>query len=137
MCSTFQLLEGYIRKFYPSIIRLVSKRPMPWHDSALCSRDGTGFRNFILQMSDGMLRYICLLAVLINPAPPPLICIEEPEIGLHPDVIHIVASLLAEASTRTQLIVTTHSDILVSALSDMPEAIVVCERDIDGTYFKG
>ncbi|MFM6007971.1 MAG: AAA family ATPase, partial [Sphaerospermopsis kisseleviana] len=47
--------------------------------------------------------------------PPPLICIEEPELGLHPDILPTIAELLIEASQRTQLIITTHSDALVSA----------------------
>ncbi|MBM3326559.1 MAG: chromosome segregation protein SMC, partial [Calditrichaeota bacterium] len=60
--------------------------------------------------------------------PPPLICIEEPELGLHPDVLPGLADLLVEASSRTQLIVTTHSDILIDALSSHPEYIVTCEK---------
>jgi predicted ATPase len=80
------------------------------------------------RLSDGTLRYLCLLAVLCHPAPPPLVCIEEPELGLHPDVLPHLAALLHEASTRTQLIVTTHSDILVDALTDTPDVVVVCEK---------
>ena len=60
-----------------------------------------------------------------------MVCIEEPEIGLHPDIIHEVAKLLVEASQRSQLFVTTHSDALVDALSDTPEAVIVCEK-VDG-----
>jgi predicted ATPase len=89
-----------------------------------------------MRLSDGTLHFLYLLAILLHPTPPPLICIEEPEIGLHPDVIPTVAELLVEASQRTQLIVTTHSDALVSALSATPEAIVVCERDEDGTQLR-
>jgi len=86
-----------------------------------------------IRLSDGTLRYLCLLTVLCNPEPPPLVCIEEPELGLHPDILPKVAELLVEASERTQLIVTTHSDILVSAFSDCPESVLVCERDEKGT----
>ena len=85
------------------------------------------------RLSDGTLRYLCLLAILYHPTPPPLICLEEPEIGLHPDLISGLAKMLKEASQRTQLIVTTHSDLLVSKFSDTPEAVVVCERTPDGT----
>jgi predicted ATPase len=88
------------------------------------------------RLSDGTLRYLCLLAILCHPEPPPLICIEEPETGLHPDILPTIAELMKEASQRTQLIVTTHSDILVSAFSDTPEAVLVCEKDEDGTHFK-
>lgn len=83
-------------------------------------------------LSDGTLRLLCLLTVLLDPTPPPLVCIEEPETGLHPDAIRDVAGLLVEASTRTQVIVTTHSPALIDALSDQPEAVAVCERDFDG-----
>ena len=55
-------------------------------------------------------------------------CIEEPEIGLHPDIIPEIADLLVEASSRTQLIITTHSDVLVDALTEVPESVVVCEK---------
>lgn len=85
------------------------------------------------RLSDGTLRYLCLLAILCNPTPPPLICIEEPELGLHPDVLPTLAELLKEASERTQLIITTHSDILVDAMSDCPEAILVAEKTENGT----
>jgi predicted ATPase len=80
------------------------------------------------RLSDGTLRYLCLLAVLCDPAPPPLICIEEPELGLHPDILPKLADLLVQAAQRTQLIVTTHSDLLVDAMTDIPDAIVVCEK---------
>ncbi len=85
------------------------------------------------RLSDGTLRYLCLLAILCHPNPPPLICIEEPELGLHPDVLPTLADLLKDASDRTQLIVTTHSDVLVDALTDQPEAVIVAERGPQGT----
>jgi len=59
---------------------------------------------------------------------PPLVCIEEPELGLHPDVLPKIADLLIDVSELTQLIVTTHSDILVDAMSEQPETILVCEK---------
>jgi predicted ATPase len=82
-------------------------------------------------LSDGTLKLLCLLAVLVDPNPPPLVCIEEPEVGLHPDAIREIAGLLTDASARTQLIITTHSPTLIDALSDQPEAVVICERDFD------
>ena len=88
------------------------------------------------RLSDGTLRYLCLLTLLCHPAPPSVLCIEEPELGLHPDILPTIAELLIEASDKTQLIVTTHSDILVSALSDTPESVLVCERDDTGTHLR-
>jgi predicted ATPase len=80
------------------------------------------------RLSDGSVRHLCLLAILCDPDPPPLIGLEEPELGLHPDLLPKVADLLVAAARRTQLIVTTHSDILVDALTEQPEALVICEK---------
>ena len=95
-------------------------------------------------LSDGTLRYLSLLAILLHPAPPPLIALEEPELGLHPDIVAEVAKLLVDASERTQLVVTTHSRVLVDALMDHPSSVVVCEKEngesrferLDGTRLK-
>jgi predicted ATPase len=90
-----------------------------------------------IRMSDGTLKFLALLAALFHPKPPPLLCIEEPEVGLHPDAMHLVAEALVEASQSMQLIVTTHSDALIDALTDQPESVLVCERDFDnGTQMK-
>lgn len=80
------------------------------------------------RLSDGTLRYLCLLSILCHPQPPPLVCIEEPELGLHPDILLTLSDLLREASERCQIIVTTHSDVLVDSLTDKPEYMVVCEK---------
>ena len=80
------------------------------------------------RLSDGTLRYLCLLTILCDPDPASIICIEEPELGLHPEIIPKLAELLIEASKKTQLIVTTHSDILVDAMNNYPESIIVCEK---------
>ncbi|MDX8378805.1 MAG: AAA family ATPase [Gallionella sp.] len=88
------------------------------------------------RLSDGTLRYLCLLAILCHPTPPPLVCIEEPELGLHPDILPTLAELLKEASERCQIIVTTHSDVLVDAMTDCPEAILVCDKTAEGTVIR-
>lgn len=88
------------------------------------------------RLSDGTLRYLCLLAILCHPAPPPLICIEEPELGMHPDVLPNLANLLIETSERSQLIVTTHSEVFVDAFNDKPEVVMVAEKANNGTHLK-
>ena len=88
------------------------------------------------RLSDGTLRYLCLLTILCHPSPPPVICVEEPELGLHPDALPAVAELLVDASNRTQLFVTTHSEILVDALSKTPEAVLICEKESGSTALR-
>lgn len=81
------------------------------------------------RLSDGSLRFICLAALLLDPNPPPMICLDEPELGMHPDMIRALATLLKEASSRTQVVMTTHSVQMLDAFTDMPEALIVCERE--------
>ena len=88
------------------------------------------------RLSDGTLQWLALLTILLHDAPPPLVCIEEPELGLHPDSIRLLAQLLREASQRMQLIVTTHSDALVTELTDIPESVIVCEKENGSTTLK-
>ena len=81
-----------------------------------------------VRLSDGCLRYLSLLAVLCHPEPHLITCIEEPELGLHPDIIPDIADLMVAASKRTQLVVTTHSDMLIDALTDVPDSVIICEK---------
>lgn len=85
------------------------------------------------RLSDGTMRWLALLSILLHPSPPPLVCIEEPEIGLHPDLMPALARLLKRASERMQLVVTTHSDVLVDGFSETPEDVLVCERESGAT----
>lgn len=80
------------------------------------------------RLSDGTLRYLSLLAVLLDPGPARLVVIEEPELGLHPDILPTLRDLLVEASQRFQLIVTTHSTQLIDAMTEHAESVVVCEK---------
>ena len=88
------------------------------------------------RLSDGTLRWLSLLTILLHPDPPPLVCIEEPELGLHPDVIRPLAKLLISASERMQLVVTTHSDALVDELSGTPKSVIVCEKHDGSSVLK-
>jgi predicted ATPase len=66
-------------------------------------------------LSDGTLRFLLLLAILANPKPGDLVAIDEPEAGLHPRMLAIVAELAAEAAEHTQVVLTTHSPELLDA----------------------
>ncbi len=94
----------------------------------LAIQEEGGFATSAYRLSDGTLRWIALLTILLNPNPAPVTCLDEPELGLHPDAIHVLADLLVDASTRTQLIVTTHSDALLDAFTETPEVVCVCEK---------
>ncbi len=84
------------------------------------------------ELSDGTLRYLCLLAVLLSPRPPALLALNEPETSLHPDLLEPVAQLLVSAAERTQLLVTTHSDGLAGLVQKMSGAKRIRLEKIDG-----
>jgi len=86
------------------------------------------------QLSDGTLRFICLATLLLQPNPPSTIVIDEPELGLHPYAITILASMLRSASANTQVIVSTQSVPLVNQLT--PEEVIVVEREGNNSVFK-
>ncbi len=88
------------------------------------------------RLSDGTLRYLCLLAILCNPEPQPLICLEEPELGLHPDLLSGLVDLIKECSERTQMIVTTHSEFIVDGFSESPECVMVVDKEEGITKMK-
>ena len=85
-------------------------------------------------LSDGTLRFICLATLLLSPTPPPLILLDEPELGLHPAAIHILAEMLEAASKRSQIILATQS---VTLLNNFPlSKVIVAENDGQKTLFK-
>ncbi len=128
-------LNDLMRRFYPRFERLSTRISGGTVQFYLHEQ---GFRAPIpaTRLSDGTIRFVALAAALLAHDPPPLLCIKEPELGLHPDALPLLGELLVEASARTQLIVTTHSDALVSALTDHVDAVVACERLGDGTVLR-
>jgi len=74
------------------------------------------------ELSDGTLRYLCLLAALLSPRPPPLMALNEPETSLHADLLEPLGELLAAAAQTTQLWVTTHSEDLAGHLQRLTKA---------------
>lgn len=75
-------------------------------------------------LSDGTLRYLSLLTILLDPNPSPLIAIEEPERGIHPDLMMEIAKLMRDTAERTQLVVTTHSQVIVDEMTEHPSSVV-------------
>lgn len=85
-------------------------------------------------LSDGTLRFICLATLLLQPELPSTILLDEPELGLHPYAITVLADLLRSAATRTQVIVSTQSVTLINQFG--PEDILVVDREDDASVFR-
>lgn len=89
-----------------------------------------------LHLSDGTLRFICLATLLLQPTEllPDTILIDEPELGLHPYAISVLADIFKQVAEQRQLIVSTQSVELVNELS--PEDVIVVDQENDTSTFK-
>ncbi|MFC3980579.1 DUF4276 family protein [Streptosporangium jomthongense] len=85
-------------------------------------------------LSDGTLRYICLTTLLLQPRPPALLTLNEPELGLHPFAIVQLADMLRSAATRSQIVIATQSVTLLNQFS--LDDLVVAERDEGETVLR-
>ncbi len=87
-------------------------------------------------LSDGSLRFIALATLFLQPPElrPSVILVDEPELGLHPAAITLLASLIKQASTETQVIVSTQSTLLLDHFE--PESVLVAERHSGGTHLR-
>ncbi|HAS83066.1 MAG TPA: recombinase RecF [Verrucomicrobia bacterium] len=84
-------------------------------------------------LSDGSIRFICLATALLQPKPPSTIIIDEPELGLHPQAIAILAELLQDAAKRTQVVVATQSAALINHFA-IEDIIIVNRMDGQSTF---
>lgn len=84
------------------------------------------------ELSDGTLKYLCLVAALLTPRPPALIALNEPEASLHPDLLAPLAELIVDASRYSQVWVTTHSPSLAQAIEARSRVAPIGLRLIDG-----
>lgn len=86
------------------------------------------------QLSDGTLRMICLVTLMLQPDPPKTIIVDEPELGLHPKAIHILANLINKVTSISQVIISTQSVTLVNQFSF--ENLIVTEQVNGSSNYK-
>jgi len=89
---------------------------------------GSDFPMQPYHFSDGSIRFICLATALLQPYPPSTIIIDEPELGLHPAAIVILAELIQQAAQQTQVIIATQSPALIDQFG-IDDIIVVNRKD--------
>ena len=85
-----------------------------------------------LHLSDGTLRFLLLLSIFYNPNRGGLVGVDEPELGLHPDMVKSLAKMLKNASCDTQLICATHSPLLLNQFT-LNDIIVFDKNDKNQT----
>lgn len=85
------------------------------------------------ELSDGTLRYLCLVAALLSPRPPEFLALNEPEMSLHPDLIAPLAELIYQASRSSQIWVTSHSQRLTQCLTELSKLPAIVLDKIEGS----
>ena len=131
----YQRIVDTIRLILPFFSDFVLE---PRHEHLLLNwRERNSDRVFsVSQASDGMLRVVSLVTLLLQPEQdlPNVLILDEPELGLHPYAINIVGGLISAASTKVQVIVATQSTALVDCFE--PEDIVIVEREGRSSTFR-
>ncbi len=127
--DTIRMVTPFFDNFNLQPDRLNPRKiKLEWHER---SSDGY-FDGHAL--SDGTLRFICLATLLLQPKLPTTILVDEPELGLHPYAVTVLAELLRSAATRTQIVVSTQSVTLVNQLS--PEDVLIVDREEGESVFR-
>ncbi|MBN1928527.1 MAG: AAA family ATPase [Chlorobiaceae bacterium] len=139
--------HDYYRSYYQDIINTV-RLVMPFFDDFRLDvlkmgeaekvrlswqQKGSDFPMQPYHFSDGSIRFICLATALLNPFPPSVIVIDEPELGLHPEAIRILGELIRDAAKRTQIIVATQSPLLLDQFS-IEDIVVVNRREGESVF---
>jgi len=148
LAAVLHSLKSHNETVYRRIVATI-RQVAPYFDDFDLEPTGTGEKDIILnwrhrqsdlvfgphQLSDGTLRAVCLISLLLQPedALPYLIVVDEPELGLHPYALNVIASLFQAASHHTQVLVSTQSSTFLDSFD--PEDIVVVERDGDASTF--
>lgn len=132
----FQNIEDTIRQIAPFFerFRLEPSRLNPDKIRLEWKEKGSDAYFNASAISDGTLRFMCLATLLLQPTLPAVILLDEPELGLHPAAISLLAALLESTAQKTQILVATQSVTLINQFT--PEFVWVVERENRGSVFK-
>lgn len=123
----FEIIEDTLSAAFPDFERLgfppvaAGTLAMTWKDKNFSKP------LYMHQLSEGTLRFLWLVTLLSSPDLTDVTLIDEPEVSLHPELLQLLAYVMREASSRTQLIVATHSDRLIRFLE--PKEVLVCDAE--------
>lgn len=128
--EVWEELETHLRSAIPAFQSLTVKpRGGPGTVIGIWRETGVKGELTLADLSDGTLKFLCWATLCLAPRKAPLICIDEPELGLHPRVLPVLAGLLRQAAADSQLLVATHSPYFLSQFS--LEEIAVMKK-VDG-----
>lgn len=134
--EVFEELKTHLRSVIPGFRNLTVKaRGGPGQVIAFWEEDTIRVDLSLADLSDGILRFICWATLCIMPTPPTLICIDEPDQGVHPRTIPILAGLFEKACERTQILLATHSSYFLAQF-DISQIAVMKKVAGESVYIK-
>jgi len=132
----FEELEHHLCTLVPGFTGLtVRARGGPGEAIAFWEEEGVDSGLTIADLSDGVLRLLCWLVLCLHPKPSPLICIDEPDQGVHPRTLPVLAGLFEKACERTQFLLATHASYFLTQF-DISRIAVMKKEDGDVKYLK-
>ncbi len=132
----FDELKTHLRSAVPGFRNLTVKaRGGPGQVIAFWQEEGVDDELSLADLSDGILRFLCWTTLCLVPNPPTLICIDEPDQGVHPRTLPILAGLFEKASTRTQVLLATHASYFLTQF-DVTRIAVMKKVDGESRYLK-
>ena len=134
--QSFDELKQYMRLAVPGFKDLTVKaRGGPGEVIAFWREDGIDRDLSLSDLSDGILRLLCWTALCVQPNPPSLICIDEPDQGVHPRTLPILAGLFEKACERTQIILATHASYFLVQF-DISRIAVLRKENGESVFIK-
>ncbi|MFH1110392.1 MAG: AAA family ATPase [Planctomycetota bacterium] len=130
-------LQDFLAAAYPQVEHISVETAYGGEPRVLVRVRETGLRRGVevWELSDGMLRFLLLCTALLNPVAPGFIAVDEPEAGLHPKLLPIIADLIRSASQRTQVLVTTHSPQLLNSF-DLDHIAVMTREEAHAAWYR-
>ncbi|MBW4559472.1 MAG: AAA family ATPase [Trichormus sp. ATA11-4-KO1] len=134
--SAFDELQQHLRSVIPGFKGLTVKaRGGPGEVIAFWQESGIDEDLSLADLSDGILRLICWICLCVQPNPPSLICIDEPDQGVHPRTLPVLAALFEKASERTQILLATHASYFLTQF-DIAQIAVLRKENGEAKFIK-
>ena len=131
----FEELQIYLRAMIPYFQRLTLKARGRGEVIAFWQEQGVEVELSLADVSDGMIRLLCWSVLAVIPTPPTLICIDEPDQGVHPRTLPILAGMFQRASERTQILLATHASYFIKQF-DLSNIAVMRKEDGQSVFRK-
>lgn len=134
----FDQIQYYLKKLVPGFKQLqIRALGAPGQVMAYWQEEGMAADEYLTlaDLADGVLRLLCWVVLCLQPNSPPLICIDEPDQGVHPRTLPLLAALFEKACERTQILMATHSSYFLTQF-DLTRIAIMRKENGEAKYYK-